>query len=240
MKKLTIMLEDVVKMKNLMFLAAIGTCLFRANVASGQGAPSFTIAGTASPSSVIENNASGNITWTIVNTTGQFVYLDLTTVQDDFQGTQSGLWFNTATGLGDKSDTIYEYDSNATPEGGPPTFTAPTGGYIPYTSGSIYGLGVGSAINSIVITMPWVTSGPDDQNNPNSDTTKVWPIFNRCSTSLNADGSLASPVPFNNGGSPLGQVSVTVTDVPEPSTLALVGIGLALVGYVARRRTPKA
>ncbi len=29
------------------------------------------------------------------------------------------------------------------------------------------------------------------------------------------------------------------TGIPEPSTLALVGIGLALVGYIARRRTAK-
>lgn len=43
-----------------------------------------------------------------------------------------------------------------------------------------------------------------------------------------------------DGDATSGTGSGTITGVPEPSTLTLLGIGLSLVGYVGRRRTAKA
>jgi len=219
------------------FCLTIGICLFGAPTASGGllSISAGTVTGVNGSGAVYENNASGTIQWTIANISGSFLYVDFTTVYGDFQGNQgSSLWFNTSTGLGDPKDIIYEFSSqNNKPTVGPPTFSAPTGGYLISFGNNIYGLGVGASISSIIITMPWVTSGPDYDNNQN--TTWVWPLFNY-STSLNGAGTaLVNPVQFNGqtwNGLTLTSPSVTVIDPPapspEPGTMALMLLSFGL------------
>lgn len=105
--------------------------------------------------------------------------------------------------------------------------------------------GIGSlTISASLDGVNWTTLGsgltPTDNPTAQNYGADVFSWGDTTARYIKLDGSACPVVPGGWAGCSIGEVAFNVTAVPEPSSIAMAGLGLALVGAVAARRRKQA